>query len=286
MASILQSMLILLTGYFWVSPLVNMDELELLAIHKLVNYPREFDLSGAVAVDGNVWIANDNPGSVYAYKIKLQPSSFSVVDSVEISQLADPDIEGLDYCPETGILFTDEMQNKAYTIRSEIFDKDLVKLSEGWGSNKGLEGIAIDCDSKTLYLAKEREPRLIISYDLEQGKVTNIGFEDSKGDISDLKFENDFLYVLERNDNTIAKLNASTMKVISRISYKNTCSHKDGKLYSNSKYGMAEALLLTPEEIWIGLDNNGLPFSEHAKNTYGLSGNTPVIIRFKRPKGF
>lgn len=286
MASLLQPMLLLLMGYIWVSPVIKAVELELLAIHKLVNYPKEFDLSGAVDVDGNIWIVNDNPGSVYAYKIEIQPSNFSVVDSVEISQLADPDIEGLDYCPETGILFTDEMQNKAYSIRSEIFDKDLVKLSEGWGSNKGLEGIAIDCDSKTLYLAKEREPRLIISYDLEQGKVNNTGFEDSKGDISDLKYENGFLYVLERNDNMIVKLKANTMEVISRVSYKKTCSHRDGKLYSNSKYGMAEALLLTPEEIWLGLDNNGLPFSEHAKNTYGLSGNNPVIIRFKRPKGF
>jgi hypothetical protein len=49
---------------------------------------------------------------------------------------------------------------------------------------------------------------------------------------------------------------------------------------------MAEALLLTSDEIWIGLDNNGLPFSDYAQKTYGLTGNSPVIIRFKRPAGF
>jgi hypothetical protein len=113
-----------------------------------------------------------------------------------------------------------------------------------------------------------------------------VGFEDSKGDISDLKFENGFLYVLERNDNLVVKLDANSLEVISKVSYKNTCSLREGKLYSNSKYGMAEALLLTSDEIWIGLDNNGLPFSDYAQKTYGLTGNSPVIIRFKRPAGF
>jgi len=81
-------------------------------------------------------------------------------------------------------------------------------------------------------------------------------------------------------------MDLNTNQIVDRVSYKNTCSHPDGKLYYNSQYGMGEALLLTPEEIWIGLDNNGLPFSEHAQKSYGLSGNHPVLIRFKRPSGF
>jgi len=286
MAAVLHSVGLLLIVSLWVLPLGKTEELKLIAIHQLTDYPRAFDLSGAVKVEDQLWIVNDNPGSIYAYKIELETSKFKVVDSVEISQLADPDIEGLDYCPETGLLFTDEMENKVYSIRSEIFDKDQVEISEGWGTNKGLEGIAMDCDNKILYLAKEREPRLIIRYDLEQAKVIGTGYQDSSGDISDMKFENGYLYILERNDNLVTKLNPESLEVIDRVSYRSTCSHKDGKLYSDSKYGMAEALLLTPEEIWIGLDNNGLPFSKHAQKTYGLKGNNPVIIRFTRPKGF
>jgi hypothetical protein len=287
MTAILQFLLTFVVGSAWFIPQPEIEELDLIAIHQLIGYPRTFDLSGVVDVKGNVWIVNDNPGKNYAYKIELQPSQFQVTDSIQIGDLTNPDIEGLDYCPETGILYTDEMHNKVYsTILKEVFDKDLVKISEGWGTNKGLEGIAVDCDKMILYLAKEREPRLIISYNLETKQLIGVGFEDSKGDISDLKFENGFLYVLERNDNLVAKLDANSMKVISKVSYKNTCSHQEGKLYSNSKYGMAEALLLTPDEIWIGLDNNGLPFSDHAQKTYGLTGNSPVIIRFKRPAGF
>ena len=75
-------------------------------------------------------------------------------------------------------------------------------------------------------------------------------------------------------------------KLYLRFHIRIPCSHPDGKLYDNSKYGMAEALLLTNDYIWIGLDNNGLPFSKHAENTYGLSGTQPVIIGFKRPAGF
>ena len=145
----------------------------------------------------------------------------------------------------------------------------------------------MDCKNNVLYLAKERQPRFIIVYELENEQVTDIiSFPDQEGDISDLKIENGFLYILERNANYVTKMDLSTQQIVSRMSYKNTCSHQDGKLYDNSKYGMGEALLLTPEEIWIGLDNNGLPFSDHAQNTYGLSGTQPVLIRFKRPKGF
>ena len=49
---------------------------------------------------------------------------------------------------------------------------------------------------------------------------------------------------------------------------------------------MAEALLLTKDEIWIGLDNNGDEVTEHAKKTYQLQGREPVILKFKRPEGF
>jgi hypothetical protein len=52
------------------------------------------------------------------------------------------------------------------------------------------------------------------------------------------------------------------------------------------EYGMAEALLLTKNQIWIGLDNNGDPVSDFGKSL-GLEQNSnTVILIFERPEGF
>ena len=83
--------------------------------------------------------------------------------------------------------------------------------------------------------------------------------EDESNDFSDMKYENGFLYMLERNGSCVSE---------------------------PSKYGMAEALLLTKDEIWIGIDNNGLEASKGAEDRFGIKGNQPSILRFKRPTGF
>jgi hypothetical protein len=49
---------------------------------------------------------------------------------------------------------------------------------------------------------------------------------------------------------------------------------------------MAEAFILTPDEIWIGFDNNGDPVSEYGKSLGLKEGNETAIIIFKRPRGF
>jgi hypothetical protein len=121
---------------------------------------------------------------------------------------------------------------------------------------------------------------------MDRNTVVGINMRDSLGDISDLKFESGFLYILERNQNLITKMDVSKMQVVNKVSYKETCSHPEGKFYKGTPYGMAEALLLTPDEIWLGLDNNGLYFSDFATSTYGLTGNRPIILKFKRPEGF
>ncbi len=266
-------------------------ELELLSIHVLANYPHNFDLSGITNIEGDYWVVDDKEWNQNTYKIALDSGYFNLVDSVSLGIDRKSDIEGIDYCSELGIFFADEEYDRIYlstnSANSEmVFNKGQLP-DQGWAKNKGLEGVAVDCQNRILYLAKEREPRFIIIYDLENKQVTDIiTLPNEEGDISDLKVENGFLYILERNENYVTKMDLDTQQIVSRVSYKNTCSHQDGKLYHKTKYGMGEALLLTPEEIWIGLDNNGLFFSEHAQKTYGLSGNQPVLIRFKRPSGF
>lgn len=268
-----------------------LKELEFLSIHVLTDYPQSFDLSGITNIEGDYWVVDDKEWNDNTYKIALGAGNFYFVDSVSLGIDYKSDIEGIDYCAELGIFFTDEEYDRIYlstgSANSEmVFNKGQLP-NQRWTKNKGLEGVAVDCQNRILYLAKEREPRFIVKYDIENEQVIDIiTLPDEEGDISDLKVENGFLYILERNENYITKMDLNTNQIVDRVSYKNTCSHPDGKLYYNSQYGMGEALLLTPEEIWIGLDNNGLPFSEHAQKSYGLSGNQPVLIRFKRPSGF
>jgi hypothetical protein len=52
----------------------------------------------------------------------------------------------------------------------------------------------------------------------------------------------------------------------------------------NPEYGLAEALLLTDDQIWIGLDNNG----KEAKGMLAGArvGTDPVVLVCKRPAGF
>ena len=282
--------------FIWISfpclgQVTPIQELEFVNIHVLTNYPHEFDLSGIVKTGDKCYVINDKRWSKYAYEFRADDNIFYLVDSVDLGTDPKTDLESLDYCEEFGIFYTDENENIAYYSstagNSQIFfRKDQLGPELDWGINKGLEGLAVDCENKVVYMAKEREPRFIISYDLTTKEITDLNLQDSKGDISDLKYQEGYLYVLERNENIISKMDVETKEIVARVSYKSTCSHPDGKLYEGSKFGMAEALLLTPEYIWIGLDNNGLPFSKHAKATFGLSGNQPVIIGFKRPMDF
>ena len=278
-----------LVGFFSFLQTPDSEELELKSIHVLKGYNKIFDLSGIAQIKQNYYIVGDKQYTRQLYRVELKNQSFHILDSLSLEYNEKSDIEAVDYCENNSVYFTNELSNQAFQYSEGrlqvVFDSKQLNTVD-WGSNKGLEGIAVDCANQIIYLAKEREPRFILIYDLEKQEILDISMKDSVGDISDLKFEKGFLYILERNENLVAKMDVNTLKIVSRVSYKNTCSNPRGKLYEGTKYGMGEALLLTPDEIWIGLDNNGLSFSNHASETYGLSGNSPVIIKFKRPAGF
>ena len=269
---------------------VHPKELALESIHVLKNYQRSFDLSGIAKIEDDYYVVSDNQFNKQLYKIQLDGSSFQFSDSISLQYHQVSDIEAIDYCHNLSIFFTNEENNSAYLFTNGhnklVFDSKKLSDQTDWGSNKGLEGMAVDCENQILYLAKEREPRFIVAYNMNTDEITHVAQKDFTGDISDLKYENGFLYILERKDNVVSKMNVETMEIVQKVSYKETCSHPEGKLYSGTEYGMAEALLLTPDEIWIGLDNNGLSFSDHATKTYGLTGKNPVILKFQRPAGF
>jgi hypothetical protein len=181
------------------------------------------------------------------------------------------------------------------------------KLWEG-GANAGIEGLAADCAGGKLYVGKERDPRAILVVDMKTWKVTGTldlppsnrdgqrvispfakdgaeGLTTLSADVSDLIVEGGFLYVLERNTYEIAKIDLATQKVVARVSY-----YKAEKpLYeTHEPFGVAEALTMTKDEIWIGIDNNGSPSTRWAERTYGgpAKGDHPAIMVFERPAGF
>ena len=267
------------------------QELELISLHVLEEYPGAFDLSGIVNIDNNLYVVNDKYWSQYFYQIHFEGNTFKVMDSLALGIDHASDIEAIDYCPNQGIFFSDEEFNTVYLLENGaskiIFSKERLDPDQNWGTNKGLEGLAVDCENQILYLAKERQPRFVISFDLKLNSIKEIIYlEEPTGDISDLKIENGFLYILERKENLIAKMDLNTKSIVSKVSYKDTCSRPEGKFYDGTDFGLAEALMLTPDEIWIGLDNNGLFFSDYAQKTFALTGNQPVILKFQRPEGF
>jgi hypothetical protein len=269
-------------------------ELEFKSIHQLYNYTQRFDLSGIVKVNSKIFVIADKETDSLIYEVIFEDKIWNIKNFKPFSIKEELDIEGIDYCNGSYFLIN-EKNSGVYQLNESGETKEIFinysgfgEMPSNWVQNAGLEGIAIDCVNQILYLIKERDERYIYKVNIETGAILekfDIPQVDSQ-DFSDAKYENGFLYLLERNGNFIAKVDIKSNKVVSKVTFKSTCSAPEGKLYEPAKFGMAEALLLTKDEIWIGLDNNGLTVSPFAQKKYGINGKNPVIIKFKRPKGF
>lgn len=218
------------------------------------------------------------------------------------------DFEGIAVCGDKTYLINERVRQVVLIeggkklSRLPIDFDGYAPLFEG-GANAGFEGLTVDCATGTMYVAKEREPRQIFVVDLKANQVvkntdfpaseragqkvinpfTGQGLFEVGPDISDLAFDGGFLYVLERNSYEVTKLDPKTFDVKARVSFFKT----EKPLYETGEpFGEAEALRLTPDEIMIGVDNNGTPLTHFAKKTYGVKGKVGVIMTFKRPKGF
>jgi hypothetical protein len=271
------------------------QQLQLIQVAQLTPaYTQRFDLSGIALSKGRMYVVADKEANPYLYEIAWGKKHWTLIDSIRLPLQGEIGLEALDVCHNLFYL-ADEDNTKVYSSDVKGRLKEIpVQFAEAgidpstWKENTGLEGLAVDCRNNILYLAKEREPRYIMKVDLATGRILdqfNIP-ETESNDIADMKFEGGFLYLVERNGNYITKLNPQTKEVVAKVSFKDVVNEQTGHLYEPTRYGMAEALLLTKDEIWIGIDNNFLKVSETGRQQYGLEGRNPVIIRFKRPKGF
>lgn len=276
-------------------------ELALKSMAQMYGYDNRFDLSGMQLKDGKTFVVADKDYNAAIYEVAFDSKGFKIVKewSFQPSTVRDLenialDLEGLGYCGNTWYLIN-ESDNNVYSFSPDggfsKVDIEYEAFGESrfnWLKNAGYEGIALDCEGGILYLAKERQPRFLYKVELATGKMLIKAAipETHSNDIADLFYENGFLYLLERNGNYVTKVDARTFEIVAEVSYREICSNPAGKLYEPSKYGMAEALTLTEDEIWIGIDNNGLPVSGHAAKEYKLTGSAPTILRFQRPAGF
>ncbi len=280
------------------SPLFDQStfkELELINIAQLeVNHSNRFDLSGMVIVNEKVYAVADKGWNNYIYQITHNGKHWEISNTIRLGISEVIDLEGIDFC-DNHFFIINEFGNKLYSIdgKGELKTKYIHYNGKGinihdWGRNAGLEAVAVDCARGIVYVAKERQPRYILEIDIETGIIQsqfNISEQDAY-DYADVKCENGFLYILERGGNLVSKIDLSTKEVVEKVSYNATAFESDNRLYEPSKFGMAEALVLTDTEIWIGIDNNGLNASDNAKKKFGLRGNQPAIMKFKRPEGF
>ncbi len=254
--------------------------------------------------------------------VQDEKSDVSAIDSVEwkLTKIAglefkNSDLEGIDACQEK-IFVLNERKSEVFTLEKQnlmpIFidyakfekENEFLFQREKW-FNAGYEGLAVDCSNQILYLIKERtakdlnDNRYILEIDIKSGSILRkleIEGLSPNPDFADAKFERGsngkpFLYLLERNDYMVARLNLQNMD-LQRVSFLPYAASPDKKqnLYKteNPQFGIAEALLLTPTQIWIGMDNNQMPVNKNNKwiKQYQLKGKAPLILILDRPQNF
>jgi len=257
-----------------------------------------FDLSGIVLDGKNVFVNADKKWNTKIYRIDTFTNSFKIISEIELCPKNKIDFEGIDYFNHY-FYMVEEWENDVFKI--DITDCKLEKIEINWDKlnvkdddwgNKGLEGLAIDSKNGILYIAKERQPRRIFKINLKTNDISEpfidvLNVQKEGYDISDMKYENGFLYILERGRGLVTKINPITKEKKS-VSFNHIVFKNGQRIYKNKhpEYGMAEALLLTKNQIWIGLDNNGDFVSDYGKSLGLKNNNKPVIIIFERPEGF
>ncbi len=301
-----------------------------LELSKFLIGSNESEISG-VHVDGNgrITVVADAPEDTYVYLLIPKGLRFHLKKDLNFDKLKGAldyktsltsitevpandlryDLEGMTVCGTIHYLINERVRHVLAIEDAKLLKKLPIDFLSAYpdlfkgGGNAGFEGIAADCEGKILYVAKERDPRVIFKVDMNTWKVlevkdfptsdragqkvinfmTGVGLMEIGPDISDLFFQNGYLYALERNTHEVAKIDPKDFSVVARTSYYR--SEKD--LYQTGEpFGIAESLTMTAGEIWIGIDNNKKPLSGVAQKQHQVKGNFPSFMVFKRPAGF
>ncbi len=254
---------------------------------------KRFDLSGIASDDKAWYVIADKPYNHFLYEIAISNEQVVLKDKRNLPVSGLIDLEGVDYAGGA-FFFCNERDSHVYRFddgKWEVLNIDWGDLENDQWGNKGLEGIAIDSLKQVIFLGKERQPQKIFETGIKGGPVKEVFTEISRTNnfhVSDLKMRGKYLYILDRNKYRVIKINTVSEEISSQFDYSEVLNYKNEKFYQRARYPMAEALLLTENQVIIGLDNNGKRFN--SKNKFikqaGLKGRNPVIIIFERPEAF
>ncbi|MBO4243845.1 MAG: SdiA-regulated domain-containing protein [Bacteroidales bacterium] len=264
-----------------------------------VEMPKQrFDLSGFAIYKGRtICIADKSWTTDIYYFDTTSTGEFNVSFCCKGPdyKTEDCDIEAVDVY-NNQIVVSEETNNLMYMQNKkgefELMPSDFTKVEADlshWGAaNAGVEGFCVDSKNSIVYFAKEREPRRLFSYDMKRNEF-HTEFDDvvkgNDGDISDMKYLNGFVYYLDRANCLVVRIDVKTKEKV-QYSFRKYSNNGKEHIYS-ADYGMAEALLITDNAIFVGMDNNNDPVSKYGEEIGLKAGSTaPSIFVFKRPAGF
>ncbi|MCQ2975664.1 MAG: SdiA-regulated domain-containing protein [Bacteroidales bacterium] len=279
--------------------LLHANSIYMLAENDCPQSKKQFDISSFAMYEDRIIGVADKAWTTDVYYIDTVAGGKFYISVAAKGNFADPDnldLEAVDVI-NNKILVSSEIPNIIYVQNTEgefdTMDLDFTKIDSDlstWGAaNCGLEGMTVDNDNGIIYFAKERDPRRLFSYDVRKEEFST-SFDDvvsptESGDISDLQYIDGYIYYLDRANCLVVRIDVDTHE---KTSYSFVKYSNNGRIHIYSAdYGMAEALLITDNAIFIGMDNNYdtvSPYGEELGLTHG--SQAPSIFVFKRPDGF
>ncbi len=307
-------------------------ELKLLGLYPLAVGEGRFDASGLTLADGALFTVNDKLQVPFIFQISF-PAAASKPDSPPsalklrkfFKGTSRPpvrksphwkgfflylDLEGITHC--RGQFFAISEQRKEVLrldskgkLSYHPIDFEKYQRSSAMGGrpvpppsiwfNAGLEGIACDSEGRRLFVALERQPRMIFVLKMperwEKGTVLHpidhfdlptyglprkVGKFSLEPNFSGLDFRRGKLYALYRSARLILVADPERHRLLHAYSYYSSVYG----LYRRKKpYGLAEGLAVGERYIWIVLDNNGSARSSDS------SDRRPVLLKFELPRG-
>lgn len=257
---------------------------------------KRFDLSGLALKNRQLFCVADKAENAFIYQLKPLNNTLIIEKEIPLNTSENIDFEGLAFndtaffiANEATSCFLTKAFDRPHAYATPLNWGSIGEDAQNWG-NRGLEGIAVGANQ--IWLAKERQPQKIVTYDLKTTKLSHrfqyyFYKNTNKFDIADLFLREPFLYVLIRNSSQILRIDTRN-GLMKTVSFKQTSYKQGQRLYQNknSEYGMAEALLITDSQIWIGFDNNGDKVSTFGKEIGLKQGTAPAVLIFQKPVGF
>ncbi|MCB0272656.1 MAG: SdiA-regulated domain-containing protein [Bdellovibrionales bacterium] len=248
------------------------------------------EVSGASFYEGKYYLVSDrNDPNIY------ENDSLSTFTSpvINISALEDPvqdaliqkyDFESIEICNDVYYLAN---ERKGEILRVKESHVDVVFQYQNLtdeSKNKGIEGIAIDCEKQKMYLVKQKNPTLLITVNMRNWKVEKqvTLFNDtstSLNNISDARVKNGRLFFLHKDASIITEYNFQTGHLTPRISFTRfghlfEKQNKDGTV----KTKFCEAFVIHDDHVDIFFDLSPKTVVTQVGQSHGLTTQTTTIL--------